>query len=107
MSDARMSERHSHLGSSQGTETRPLHDLPQTTMTYSKQRQYVSNLYRGPKWKRRVEKMRDDEIAAIYLKHLQGGTMPAHLESDDVEETPHLDIPPQPPHANEDDFPTY
>lgn len=107
MSDARMSERHSHLGASQRTEVRLLHTLPTTQMTDAQKRQYVANLYDGHKWKKRVEKMRDDQVTAIYLKHMQEGTMPAeHLEGEEPEQE-HLDIPPQPPHANEDDFPIY
>jgi len=75
-------------------------------MTYSLKRQYVSNLYRGTGWKKSVEKMPDDQITTIYLKHIREGKMP----DEDVEienEQGHLDIPPRPPHANEDDFPIY
>lgn len=91
-------------------------------MTDAQKRQYVSDLYHGAKWKKRVEKMRDDEITAIYLKHIQEGTMPVHQETEEEqehldipprtspeneEEQEHLDIPSRPPHENEDQFPIY
>lgn len=80
-------------------------------MTDAQKRQYVANLYRGKGWKRRVEKMSEDRITAIYLSHQRDGSRPAHTET---EEEPHLDLPKaalQPvqthPHQNEDDFPIY
>lgn len=34
-------------------------------------RQEVAAMYPGPKWKRRVSKMADDQVTAIYLKKIQ------------------------------------
>lgn len=34
-------------------------------------RQEVTAMYPGDKWKRRVKKMPDDQVTAIYLKHQQ------------------------------------
>ena len=70
-------------------------------------RAYVSNLYHGFKWKKKVEKMPIDMVTSIYLKHQAKGTMPVH------EEEPAqglLDITVEPPkhshpHDNEDEFP--
>lgn len=82
-------------------------------MTDAQKRQYVYNLYDGPKWKKRVEKMSDDQIVAIYLKHLDEGQMPDHHETEELElresQETRLDIPGngRGPHANEDDFQTY
>lgn len=72
-------------------------------MTDAQKRQYVANLYAGKNWKRRVTKMPDDQVTAIYLKHLQDGTI------DEPEEDPqeHLEVPAHPPHHNEDEFHTY
>jgi hypothetical protein len=89
-------------------------------MTDAQKRQYVANLYDGPKWKKQVEKMPDEQIVAIYLKHLNDGEMPeheepeAHVESEAAvpeslpEPVPHFPVAaPRPPHWNEDDFPIY
>lgn len=82
-------------------------------MTDAQKRQYVYNLYDGPRWKRRVEKMSDDQVVAIYLKHLNDGDLPDHHETEEME----LPAPSQPhlnglstgigPHANEDQFEIY
>lgn len=72
-------------------------------MTDDQKRQYVANFYHGPKWKKRVEKMPDDQIAAIYLDHLSRGIKPRHKEP----KQKHLMEVPQDPHHNEDDFPIY
>lgn len=97
-------------------------------MTDSQKRQYVSNLYSGPKWKKKVEKMPDGQVLAIYLDHIKDGTKPEHDEDglhilepeveqlqelkphdpSDVWVNRHLNgIPPTGPHANEDEFPIY
>lgn len=77
-------------------------------MNDDQKRTYVSNLYNGTKWKRRVEKMRMDMVTAIYLKHQMDGSKPKH------EEEPSqglLDIsteslgPRHGPHDHEDEFP--
>lgn len=70
-------------------------------MTDAQKRQYVANLYPGKNWKRRVEKMPEDQITAIYLKHLQSGTID-EPEHDVMFE---LSLQPTSPHENEDDFP--
>lgn len=81
----------------------------------AQKRAFVYDLYAGPKWKKQVDHMADDQITAIYLRHRNEGT--------DSEETP---SEPEPltevgtkdtlvnvprnlcgPHENEDDFPTY
>jgi hypothetical protein len=82
-------------------------------VTDAQKRQYVYNLYDGPRWKRRVEKMSDDQVIAIYLKHINDGDMPDHHETEEMELPP----PQQPPlnglntgrgpHANEDQFEIY
>jgi len=91
-------------------------------------RAYVSDLYDGPKWKKRVKKMSDDQVTAIYLKHQRDGQMPEE-EPEDIDLDLDLDLDDDPdedlyfedadedadhlidtyrgPHANEDDFPTY
>lgn len=87
-------------------------------MTDSQKRQYVSNLYDGPKWKKRVEKMSDDQITAIYLKTQRDEHVPedTHSELDGFAEAiePNATLPVvdisvamHPPHSNEDDFPIY
>jgi hypothetical protein len=69
-------------------------------MTLKEKRQHVGNLYLGPRWQRRVERMSDDQITAIYMSHTQDGQMPSETESQP-------DIPSNGigPHANEDDYP--
>lgn len=90
-------------------------------MTDAQKRQYVSNLYSGPKWKKRVEKMDDDQVVAIYLGHQKDGTVPHHDEEtaftlpdyrrEDAENPlsalPVRELAPRPPHDNEDLFETY
>lgn len=78
-------------------------------MNDAEKRQYVANLYPGAKWKKRVERMPDDQITAIYLK-LDNDELPDHEETDmlpDMDIEPQLDIPGnvRGPHADEDDFP--
>ena len=114
-----MSQRHRYLDTPD-----LLHALSkEPRMTDAQKRQYVSNLYSGPKWKKRVEKMRDDQVAAIYFDHQSDGTRPHHDEDTVVYEespvleeikpdlgflNPHMgELSPRDPHANEDDFPTY
>lgn len=72
-------------------------------MNNEQKRVYVSNLYSGPKWKKRVEKWPDDQITAIYLKHLKKGIKPRHKEP----VTKRLLEMPRDPHHNEDDFQIY
>lgn len=79
-----------------------------------RKRQYVDNLYSGPRWKKQVAKMPDDQITAIYLGHLKDGSVPDHVEEGPEVETPLRIVEPeqQPliprnPHENEDDFPIY
>ena len=85
-------------------------------MTDAQKRQYVSDLYSGPKWKRKVEHMPDDQVTAIYLNHINDGQTPSAYselqQEPEIEMEPHLvdlaDIPrPAGPHWNEDEFPTY
>lgn len=72
-------------------------------MTNAQTRLYVANLYPGRNWKRRVERMPDDQVAAIFLKHQREGKI------DEPEHDPqeHFDVPGQGPHSHEDDFLTY
>lgn len=35
-------------------------------------REYVIGLYPGPKWRKRVNKMSDQQVTAIYLRKKQG-----------------------------------
>ena len=75
-------------------------------------RLYISKLYSGPAWKKRVEKMPMDQVTAIYLSHLVDGEMPNHDEPPlitPVVPEPRLELPPngRGPHANEDQFPMY
>lgn len=76
-----------------------------------RKRAYVYDLYPGPKWKHRVSKvMPDEQVVAIYLKHIQDGAMPEHEESEpDIQPEPLMDVPKilRGPHVNEDDFPVY
>ncbi len=72
-------------------------------MTDAEKRQHVSNFYHGPKWKKRVEKMPDDQIAAIYLSHIEKGIKPRHKEPAPKRL---LEVP-RDPHHNEDEFPIY
>jgi len=78
-----------------------------------RKRAYVSDLYSGKSWKRKVSRMPDEQITAIYLKHQGDGEKPDEHE-DPVQET-RLDINDIPsatpvsvdgpgPHHNEDDF---
>lgn len=60
-------------------------------MTDAQKRQYVSDLYSGPRWKRRVEKMHDDQVAAIYLAHINEGTVPEHNEEQTYVVEEHLE----------------
>lgn len=79
-------------------------------MNEAHKRQYVYDLYSGPKWKKRVRNMSDDQVTALYLKHQNEGEMPEHDEV--VEPGPpepeqeKLNIPGD-PHANEDQFEIY
>jgi hypothetical protein len=108
---------------------RLLHAVPGSgsPMTDAQKRSYVSNLYPGPRWKKRVERMPDDQVAAIYLDHQNEGTKPEHNEDGlhilepvveelvEIKPDPGFENPmlgaltrmPSPPHENEDDFPTY
>lgn len=73
----------------------------------ARKRLYVADLYPGPRWKRRVERMPDDQVTAIYLKHQSDGHKPEHSEHD-PEQQPLVDIPRgSGPHWNEDEFPLY
>lgn len=83
-------------------------------MTESEKRKYVSDLYSGAGWKKKVERMRDDQVVAIYLKHVNDGEDPEEYDdiafiSDDQEDLPIVNIlvSGPGPHANEDDFPIY
>lgn len=82
------------------------------SVTEDQKRQYVSDLYSGPHWKKKVDRMPDDQIVAIYLKHTRDGEFidpsGVHDMSDDQEEMMIVDHRvPHPPHINEDDFPLY
>ncbi len=69
-----------------------------------RRRAFVSDLYAGLKWKKRVAKMSDDRITAIYLRHLADSHITTSEEN--LEETLRLELPPiSGPHANEDEFP--
>jgi hypothetical protein len=83
-------------------------------------RQYISNLYSNRTWRKRVEKMSDDRVTAIYLAHQKDGSMPGHTDEDLDAAAPHILALPIPlnspfegipkravrgPHHNEDDFP--
>lgn len=37
-------------------------------MSDAQKREFVANLYPGPSWKKRVSKMSDAQVVAIYLK---------------------------------------
>lgn len=83
-------------------------------MTDAQKRMYVSDLYPGVKWKKKVEKMPMDQVVAIFLKHQDDGQLPEHHEMEEIPEFPepkvtHLDIPGngRGPHANEDQFEIY
>lgn len=83
-------------------------------MTDAQKRAYVSNLYNGHRWKKRVEQMQDDQVLAIYLGHQKDGTVPEHDEDESYSaEEPLLgsleirELAPRPPHTNEDQFPIY
>ena len=72
-------------------------------------RAFVSDLYSGPKWKKRVARMDDTQITAIYLKRQD----PQYNEAVDPEPIPEPAPTTQPflpgrgPHYNEDEFPIY
>lgn len=74
-----------------------------------KKRAYVSDLYSGPKWKKQIRGMHDDQITAIYLDHQRDGKKPQHDEMaiEIVEPERLVDIPQTHPHANEDLFEIY
>lgn len=69
-------------------------------MTESEKRKYVANLYPGKPWRRRVTKMSDEQVTAIYLRHLRDGM----IQEPKPDAQDHIDIPPRPPHENEDSF---
>lgn len=76
----------------------------------ARKRLYVSDLYPGPRWKKKVARMPDEQITAIYLKHQSDGQRPDHSENDPepLTEPPLVDIPKGiGPHWNEDEFQTY
>jgi hypothetical protein len=73
-------------------------------MTDAQKRMYVSDLYSGPKWKKRVAKWSDDQVTAVYLAHLEKGIRPRHKES--VQKRLLNEVP-RDPHRNEDLFETY
>jgi len=80
-------------------------------------RSYVCDLYPGSNWKKKVERMPDDQITAIYLKHQDDGQPPESYSDHDEAESLEFEPEAQPlvepprvlrgPHANEDDFPSY
>lgn len=89
-------------------------------MTDAQKRQYVYDLYSGHKWKKQVERMPDDQVVAIYLKHQQDGEPPeVYSEEEEPDQTEAPDPLEKPealadfpqngrgPHWNEDDFQTY
>lgn len=76
-------------------------------MTDAQKRVYVYDLYSGRNWKKKVERMSDDQITAIYLKHVSEGQKPEHDESEEPESRLDLASTGPGPHANEDDFPMY
>ncbi len=76
-----------------------------------KKRAFVSDLYSGPGWKKKVERMSDEQVIAIFLRK-QEGQMPEHEPQEEIHEFPVVDIPVVAssglgPHWNEDDFPIY
>lgn len=86
-------------------------------MTDAQKRVYVSNLYSGPKWKKKVEKMPMEKVVAIYFDHINDGEVPVHEEEPDHTDPgtiePSIDrLMERPvsglgPHHNEDDFQIY
>lgn len=53
-------------------------------MTETEQkRAYLASLYPGPKWKRRVEKMSDGQVIAIYLTEKRREEKPNEKEKSD------------------------
>lgn len=86
-----------------------------------RKRTYVADLYSGAQWKKKVGKMPDEQITAIYLKHQGDGEKPAEesfSEADEpldarlVEDIPvtidnRVSIDGPGPHHNEDDFQLY
>jgi hypothetical protein len=91
-------------------------------MNAEQKRQYISDLYPNRKWRKRVEKMSEERVTAIYLAHQKDGSLPEHTDEDLDAAAPHIQALPIPlgppfsgtpqraardPHHNEDDFPIY
>ena len=53
-------------------------------------RNYVSNLYDGPRWKEQVAGMPTDQVTAIYLRAIRDGQTPKKPKP---EPSPERDIP--------------
>lgn len=76
-----------------------------------RKRAFVADLYDAKRWKKRVARMSDDQVTAIFLRNQKAD------ESDQPEpDNEQFDLPesalPHPihmhgPHQNEDDFPIY
>jgi hypothetical protein len=67
-------------------------------------RAYLAGLYGGPRrWRRIVAKMPDDQVLAIYMKEQKK----SKHDPVEIEEPKHFNLPPRPPHENEDQFPMY
>lgn len=78
-------------------------------------RTYVSDMYSGKNWKHKVDRMSDEQVIAIYLKHTNDGEVPAaysdseHVSDEqvDFDDIGTASVSGPGPHHNEDDFPTY
>lgn len=76
----------------------------------AQKRSCVSDLYPGPKWKKRVEHMNNVQITAIYLKQNGSKSSEDIVEFTSIpepESTTQPFLPGRGPHFNEDDFPSY
>lgn len=70
-------------------------------------RSYLASLYGGTRrWRRQLDKMSDEQVISIYFKE-QRKARPEHLKSLAEPPSSHLNLPPRPPHENEDQFPIY
>ena len=47
-------------------------------MSINQMRAAIAEVYTGNKWKRKVEKMHDDQIIAVYYKFLKNGKFEQH-----------------------------
>lgn len=82
MRDVLVSEHHCYLDQVQA-----MQPLPESVMTnMAQKRAFVGELYPGPNWKKKVNKMTDAQIFSIYMRNQDSFSGPKEVEPKDKED---------------------